>query len=165
MVNEVTKVATPSGGLYPAEWLAAEAERLEREHDAIEHAKDRLLAHTKMLLDKHDALKTERANHVRMARLSMGRAHGDVDPVEKAALETEMVSHVRAAQQLDIHIQELKKRSHPEVDVPCAEIRARRTALIDARVNLAFLSGSSGVSSAVSEVFDRHKNLRRSRSR
>jgi hypothetical protein len=63
MVNEVTKVATPSGGLYPAEWLAAEAERLEREHDAIERATARLGEWIQTLTGEASALNDE---HMRL---------------------------------------------------------------------------------------------------
>jgi hypothetical protein len=63
MVNEVTKVATPSGGLYPAEWLAAEAERLEREHDAIERATARLGEWIQTLTSEASALNDE---HMRL---------------------------------------------------------------------------------------------------
>jgi hypothetical protein len=61
MVNEVTKVATPPGGLYPgpAEWLAAEAERLERVHDSIYRARDRLQDWAHMLKGEAGALNTE----------------------------------------------------------------------------------------------------------
>jgi hypothetical protein len=63
MVNEVTKVATPSGGLYPAERLAAEAERLEREHDAIERATARLGEWIQTLTGEASALNDE---HMRL---------------------------------------------------------------------------------------------------
>jgi uncharacterized protein (UPF0335 family) len=143
--------AGPPPGLYPAEWLAAEAERLEQEHDDIELAKNQVIVHTKTLLDKHAALKTEKASYVQAGRQLLEK---------KAALQTEMVDHVRAAQQLDAQIEALKERGHPEIEVPLADIRARKRALVDARVNLALLAGSSGAPSAVTEVFDRHKSLR-----
>jgi uncharacterized protein (UPF0335 family) len=80
-MSELQKAGLPPG-LYPATWLAAEAERLEQEHDDIELAKKRVIA----------------------------------------------------------------------------DIGARSTALVDARVNLALLAGSSGAVSAVTEVFERHKS-------
>ena len=107
MVNEVTKVATPSCGLYPAEWLAAEAERLEREDDELQHAKRQLFARMDVLSSSHVALKTE------------------------------MVSHVREAQQLGSRIEALEERGHRDNEVAWADIKARRAALLDARVNLA----------------------------
>jgi uncharacterized protein (UPF0335 family) len=112
-MNEVVKNASSSSkagsspGLYPAERLAAEAERLEREHDAIEQAKRRLFARMDMLSSGHVALKTE------------------------------MVSHVREAQQLGSRIEALEERGHREIEAAWADIKARRVALVDVRVNLA----------------------------
>jgi uncharacterized protein (UPF0335 family) len=112
-MNEVVKNASssskagPPPGLYPAERLAAEAERLEREDDELQRAERRLFARMGMLSSRH------------------------------AALKTEMASHVREAQQLDSRIEALEERGHRDNEVAWADIKARRAALLDARVNLA----------------------------
>jgi hypothetical protein len=48
-----------------------------------------------------------------------------------------MVSHVREAQQLDSQIEALEERGHRDIEVAWADIKGRRVALVDARVNLA----------------------------
>jgi uncharacterized protein (UPF0335 family) len=112
-MNEVVKNASSSSkagsppGLYPAERLAAEAEWLEREDDELQHAKRRLFAGMDMLSSSH------------------------------AELKTEMMSHVRVAQQLGSRIEALEERGHREIEAAWADIKARRVALVDARVNLA----------------------------
>jgi hypothetical protein len=60
MVELVEKAGPPSG-LYLglAEWLAAEAERLERVHDAIYRERDRLQDWAHMLKGEAGALNTE----------------------------------------------------------------------------------------------------------
>jgi hypothetical protein len=63
MVNEVTKVATTPLNPNPAEWFAGEAERLEREHDAIERATARLGEWIQTLTSEASALNDE---HMRL---------------------------------------------------------------------------------------------------
>ena len=75
------------------------AEPSEREDDELRHAKRRLFARMEMLSSGHVALKTE------------------------------MMSHVREAQQLGSRIEALEERGHRDIEVAWADIKARRVAL------------------------------------
>jgi uncharacterized protein (UPF0335 family) len=104
-MTELEKAGPPPGS-HPADWLTAEAERLDREGE-LHHAQRRLFARMDMLSSSHVALKTE------------------------------MVSHVREAQKLGSRIEALEEKGHRDIEAAWANIKARRAALVDARVNLA----------------------------
>jgi hypothetical protein len=140
-MNEVVKNASssakagPPSGLYPAEWLAAEAERLEQEHDEIGPAQDRLLAQGKVFVDK------------------------------KAVLHAAWVEHNRAARELQAQLQAIKQRAHAEFVEPWDRLKERRQANVDARMPLFWQASGYGAYKVVADVFDRHKRRRKEEAR
>jgi hypothetical protein len=137
MVNEVTKVATPSGELYLglAEWLAAEAERLERVHDAIYRARDRLQDWAHMLKGEAGALNTE---HMKLL--------GEVEQI---------VERKRS----------LMKRFEAEYTEPYTHLFDQLTANDWARVALITDASRYGASKRVQGVFREHERRRKKEAR
>ena len=125
------ETAGPPPGLYPAEWLAAEAERLEREYDEIGPARDRLLAQGKVFVDK------------------------------KAVLHPAMLEHYRAARELQARLHANKQRFHAEFLGPYDHLTERRKANVDARKRLFWQAMGYGAYKVVTEVFDRHEKRRK----
>jgi hypothetical protein len=134
-VVELVEKAGPPPGLYPAEWLAAEAERLEQEDDEIEHATDQLLA-----------------------RL---RARGKVFADKKAELHTAMLKHYRAARELRAQIEVNKQRAYAEFGEPWDRLKERRNVHVGARERLFWQAMGYGAHKVVTEVFDRHEKRRK----